>query len=238
MIIESIKKFIEEAQKKALEKQEKYNNFINSIDDEIVKKAWFLPLKRWWANYKTHNLILDSNWNYIFKVSLWFSYIFIWFFSLPIVVTLISLIWYISLNFNSIDNNELLNYLLPVIVFSIFPIIFVIIFYFIFVSKIFDFQNWYFYNLKYQNKLYSLLNEEKYRNKIIPINQIHAIQIIKERVSTKNSSYNSYEFNLILKDSSRINVIDHGNLEKLKLDVEQIANRIWVKIWDITTIEI
>jgi hypothetical protein len=39
MIIESIKKFIEEAQKKAFEKQEKYNNFINSIDDEIVKKA-------------------------------------------------------------------------------------------------------------------------------------------------------------------------------------------------------
>ncbi|NDK08903.1 hypothetical protein EOM39_06730, partial [Candidatus Gracilibacteria bacterium] len=135
MIIESIKKFIEEAQKKALEKQEKYNNFINSIDDEIVKKAGFLPLKRGGANYKTHNLILDSNGNYIFKVSLWFSYIFIGFFSLPIVVTLISLIGYISLNFNSIDNNELLNYLLPVIVFSIFPIIFVIIFYFIFVSK-------------------------------------------------------------------------------------------------------
>lgn len=237
MIIESIKKFIEEAQKKALEKQEQYNNFINSIDDEIVKKAWFLPLKRWWANYKTHNFVIDSYWNYIFKVSLRFPFIFVWFFTLPVAITMISLLWYISLNFNSLDNNELLNYLLPVIVFSIFPIIFVIIFYFIFVSKIFDFQNWYFYNLKYQNKLYSLLNEEKYKNKIIPISQIHALQIIRERVVTKNANYNSYELNLILKDSNRINVLDHWNYIILKENSEQIANRLWVKIWDFTTLE-
>jgi len=237
MIIESIKKFIEEAQKKALEKQERYNNFISSIDDEIVKKAWFLPLKRWWANYKTHNLIIDSYWNYIFKVSLRFPYIFIWFFSLPIGVTLISFLWYITLNINSLDNNEIINYLLPVIVFSCFPIIFIIIFYFIFVSKIFDFQNWYYYNLKYKNKLYSLLNDEKYKNKIVPITQIHALQIIREKVITKNANYNSYELNLILKDSSRINILDHWNYIIIKENSEQIANRLWVKIWDITTLE-
>jgi hypothetical protein len=150
---------------------------------------------------------------------------------------LISILWYITLNINSLDSNELANYMFPLMLFSCFPIIFVIIFYFIFVSKIFDFQNWYYYNLRYQKNIYSLLNDQKYKNKIISISQIHAIQIIKERVSTKNSSYNSYEFNLILKDSSRVNVIDHWNLEKLRENANQIAARLWIKIWDITTID-
>lgn len=237
MILESIKKFIEEAQKKALEKQEKYNNFINSIDDEIVKKTSFLPLKWWWSNYKTHTLITDINWNILFKVNKWFPTIFVWMFSLPFIWTIFSITYYISNNYNNLDINELKSYTIPLITFALFCFPIALLFYNIFKSKIFDFVNGYFYDFRYQNKLYSILNDEKYKNKIIPISQIHAIQIIKERVTSKNSSYNSYEFNLILKDWSRINVIDHWNLEKLKNDAQEVANRLWLRIWDLSFID-
>jgi hypothetical protein len=45
-MFEFVKTFMEDIQKKALEKQEKLNNYINSIDEEIVKNSSFLPLKR------------------------------------------------------------------------------------------------------------------------------------------------------------------------------------------------
>ncbi len=237
MILESIKSYIEEAKRKNLEKLEKINNYISSINDSIVKNSSFQPLKWWWSNFKTHKLIIDTYWNIIFKVWTLFPTIFVWIFSIPIVITLIIFFSYIISNFNNLNTTELINYVFPILLFSSFSIPIGIIFYFLFVSKIFDFQNWYYYNLRYQKNIYSLLNNEKYKNKIIAINQIHALQIIKERVQSKNSSYYSYELNLILKDSNRMNVIDHGNLETIRQNAEQLANRLWVKIWDITTID-
>jgi len=242
MLIEKIKKMIEESKKNKLEWQQKYNEMINSINDEIVKKTSFFPLKLWWADWKTHSLIIDTYWNYIIKGDKWFPILFICMSSLPFVIIITYIIYnynnLILSNYNSLILSNLKTYIVLIPIFLIiFNFVFIIIFYNIFKSKIFDFQNWYFYDLRYQNKLYSLLNNEKYKNKIIPINQIHAIQIIKEKVTAKNRSYYSYEFNLILKDSSRINVMDHWNIEKLRSDVEQIANRLWLKVWDFTLIE-
>ena len=40
------------------------------------------------------------------------------------------------------------------------------------------------------------------------LDNIHALQIIDERVSSKNGSYLSYEINLILNNTERINIMD------------------------------
>jgi hypothetical protein len=56
---------------------------------------------------------------------------------------------------------------------------------------------------------------------IVPLTQIHALQIISEWVPGKNS-YTSYELNIILKDSSRINIVDHSNIKQIRLDAEKI----------------
>ena len=39
---------------------------------------------------------------------------------------------------------------------------------------------------------------------------------IRERCTSRNSSYYSYELNLVLDDGSRLNGVDHGNLERLR----------------------
>ena len=65
------------------------------------------------------------------------------------------------------------------------------------------------------------------------LDQIHAIQVLSEYCHTDKSHYYSYELNLILKDSSRINVIDHGNLKTLREDANTLAEFLEVPIWDV-----
>lgn len=62
--------------------------------------------------------------------------------------------------------------------------------------------------------------------------RIHALQIIAELCSGKNGSYYSYELNLVLDDGQRINVIDHGNLQKLREDARTLSEFLGKPLWD------
>lgn len=64
------------------------------------------------------------------------------------------------------------------------------------------------------------------------LSQIHALQIVSEHCSGDDSSFMSYELNLVLKDASRINVVDHGKLEKLQADAAQLARFLGKPLWD------
>lgn len=233
-----VKKFIEEAKKKQQEKQNKLNNYILSIDDEIVKKSSFLPLKKWWNANITHELRNDNYWNIIFKKKKWVSFIAIFvsfimiilFYKFFSIIEIKSLILEIKLH-PSFLYLQLIPSFLILILFLL--MIFIGLFWY---SYIFDFQNGYFYNTKYKNKLFTLLNNEKYNNKFTPINQIQALQIISERVSWKNSIFMSYELNMILKNSDRINIIDHWAINEIRKNALELWSRLWVKIYDLTQV--
>ncbi len=64
------------------------------------------------------------------------------------------------------------------------------------------------------------------------LQNIHALQIISEYVHSNKSSYYSYELNLVLKDGRRINVIDHGNLKKLREDAQRLSQFLGKPVWD------
>jgi len=67
------------------------------------------------------------------------------------------------------------------------------------------------------------------------LTDIHAIQLLREYVQgQKGGGYYSYEMNLILKDSHRLNVVDHGKLEKARADAQQLADFLHVPLWDAT----
>lgn len=57
----------------------------------------------------------------------------------------------------------------------------------------------------------------------VELERIHALQLLSERVSGSDSSYTSYELNLVLDDGDRLNVVDHGNLLALRADAERLA---------------
>jgi hypothetical protein len=66
------------------------------------------------------------------------------------------------------------------------------------------------------------------------LGEVHALQIISERCTSKNSSYYSYELNLVLADASRLNVVDHGKLERLREDASRLAAFLEKPVWDAT----
>lgn len=68
----------------------------------------------------------------------------------------------------------------------------------------------------------------------IRLNEIYALQILAEFIRSDKSSYYSYELNLVLKDGSRHNVIDHGKLAALKNDATKLSSFLGKPLWDLT----
>lgn len=69
-------------------------------------------------------------------------------------------------------------------------------------------------------------------SKLIKLNRIRALQIIKERISSSKSSYYSYELNLILDDGSRVNVMDHGSQSSIREDANKLSEYLDVPVFD------
>ncbi len=61
---------------------------------------------------------------------------------------------------------------------------------------------------------------------------VYALQIIAESIKSKDSRYVSYELNLVLKDATRINLVDHGWYEQLREDADTLSNVLWVVLRD------
>lgn len=56
-----------------------------------------------------------------------------------------------------------------------------------------------------------------------PLNEIRALQVLVEHISSDDSDYDSYEINLVLKDGSRLNVMDHGNSDAIEDAAARLA---------------
>jgi hypothetical protein len=67
---------------------------------------------------------------------------------------------------------------------------------------------------------------------------VYALQIIKERVRSKSSSYFSYELNLILKDKERVNLLDHGKYNLVREDADMLASVLGVPLWDAVAVDV
>lgn len=66
----------------------------------------------------------------------------------------------------------------------------------------------------------------------VPFGAIHALQIVKEHVSSSDSDYWSYELNLVLTDGERVNVVDHGKLQRVRADAQTVSALLGCKLWD------
>lgn len=78
-------------------------------------------------------------------------------------------------------------------------------------------------------------NETYHRSSLkhyTPLGDIHALQIVKERVRGDDSSYDSYELNLVLADGRRINVTDHGDYDTLRRNAETLRGFLERPLWD------
>jgi len=63
------------------------------------------------------------------------------------------------------------------------------------------------------------------------LSEIHAIQLLSERIQSSKSSYTSYELNLVFKDGYRINVMDHGKQADIETAAKKLGQLLKVPIW-------
>ena len=83
---------------------------------------------------------------------------------------------------------------------------------------------------KYYKGKYSNQVMDESESKAGYIEDIHSIQLIREHVAAKETTYYSYELNIVLKDASRINIMDHSHLKNIKKSAEMLSAYIGVPI--------
>ena len=83
---------------------------------------------------------------------------------------------------------------------------------------------------KHSNRFYRGFNKQHVK-KSTALSNIVALQIIGETISGEDGSYKSFELNLVLKDATRINVVDHGKLKTIIIDAEVLSKQFNLPIW-------
>ena len=92
---------------------------------------------------------------------------------------------------------------------------------------------WYLWSLRQKESRFDRYsNELTQGKKSFDLKNVEAIQLIREYVRGNKSSYYSYELNLICSDGSRINIVDHGALRKLREDAALLAEYLSIPVWD------
>ena len=92
---------------------------------------------------------------------------------------------------------------------------------------------WYLWSLRQKESRFDRYsNELTQGKKSFDLKNAEAIQLIREYVRGNESSYYSYELNLICSDGSRINIVDHGALRKLREDAALLAEYLSIPVWD------
>jgi hypothetical protein len=187
--------------------------------DPIAVQTSWRPAKGGGSNFRNYKLVQVNPYRVKFRTTIG-AIIFSLIFALPGIALLIFLIP--SVNWSSIDTGIIVALLLGLIFASIGG--------YLFYSQmrpiVFDKQAGFLWKGR---KPQMLTNEAT--DKYVRLELVHALQIVAEYISGKNSYY-SFELNLVLKNGNRINVVDHGNRNKLVEDAGALAEFLGVPVWD------
>ena len=92
---------------------------------------------------------------------------------------------------------------------------------------------WYLWSLRQKESRFDRYSSELTKEKkSFDLKNAEAIQLVREYCGGSESSYYSYELNLICSDGSRINIVDHGALRKLREDAALLAEYLSIPVWD------
>ncbi len=185
-------------------------NFIEKIDFEPINKIKYNIVK-------THNLIIEDCWNLLLVPEKKFNY----------VVIFISFLFSISVFYSSIE--YLINFNIKIVNFTdIFNFIILIFLNFIFLKFSYDLFNNYRLLKTYTFDFFSKnLYIWDYSNKI-NFSDIKYSQIIVKRSNKFSKTRNLflYEYNFVLNNWKRINILDHNDLYYIKQYMKIINSKL------------
>lgn len=192
---------------------------LSIFNDPLCYETEWSPLKRGGSNYRTHKLANDEEGNLVFKPSVLYK------FGLLIPVSF----WFYMMNSGVLEDIPFSdNWVLMGTVLLFFGIGVISYLRLLKIRK-FDFANGvYWKGFKAPKEIDDLGHSKNWAY----LRDIGGLQIIRERVRFDRSSYASYELNLVLKNGDRRNVMDHGNLVRLREEAKQLSERLEVPLWD------
>jgi len=207
---------------------QRIENFDTSaFDDPLALQTDWSPLKGGGSNFRTHNLLSENYNRTSFKASFGakiFSSVFI----LAGLGLPSSQIYSAFQNGGAIFDGDFL----PLLLFgSVFSIAGAALFYSYAKPVVFDKTNGFFWKGWKAPGTTAIENPDKHSARL---SNIHALQIISEYVRGDKKSYYSYELNLVLKNGSRLNVIDHGDVYRIREDAEVLSQFLGKPVWDAT----
>ena len=219
--LQKFKQLVEEAQKRHAKPVD-----IEQFNHPLAGQTEWHPLKGGGANFQTHQLDSSNPDQLVFKATR-FTQIFSGIFT---VVGIIGLVVPLAIFFyHGAESWWLIFFAL--VFGGLFTAAGAMLFYYTAAPKVFDtFYNCYYVGRKKPQD--TLGRNQSGKRPVIDFNDIKAIQVLSERISSKNGSYLSYEINLVLADASRINVIDHGKHETVINDAQKLATQLGVPFWD------
>lgn len=195
-----------------------------TLDDPVALKTEWSPLKGGGANFCTQKLIQVSPHRYEFRAAAGAICFYLVFLVIGLILVFVSVA-------QIINSGEIFTAgaLIMGLVGIVFSLVGGLMLYFGTRPVVFDKQHNCFWKGKIpaDELIYATANEL-----LMPFNEIHAIQLIKEHVSSDNSSYYSYEMNLVSRDGIRTNVVDHGNLDKIHEDADTLSEFLEIPIWN------
>lgn len=195
------------------------------LNDPIAQKTEWGPAAGGGANFKTRKLVHVGPDQLMFKASagnIAFSLVFL---LLGLGIFLGFLIY--RLQTHSFQPNA--DTLVPLLLGLVFALAGGGMLYFASIPAVFDkTRGTYRKSRKDPSKTYGRKSLEG----ITSLDRIHAIQLVSEYIRSKDSNYYSYELNLVLKDGSRLNVVDHGDEKQLRTDAQTLSVFLDVPVWD------
>jgi len=196
----------------------------SGLGDEVALKTSWTPAKGGGASFETHRLVEIDMHRHEFRASP----------GMVLFAGVFMLVGAVASTVIVIANQEadLIALIFPVIMGLVFVGIGGGMMYFGLAPIVFDKRRGEYW--KGRTAPYEAANRQGLKH-YTELDEIRALQIIKERCTSKNSSYFSYELNLVLQDGRRLNVIDHGNLERLRADAEKLSAFLGKPVWDAAT---
>jgi len=193
------------------------------FNDSIALLTQWYPLRSGGANFKTNVLIKVSSSLYRYQLSMGGKFFLGMFGFFGLIALLVSAYLFLTGKFGA--GLFLLSFG------SIFGGLSIFLYKTLGIPKVFDAKMGIYWS---GHKQPQFAGDQKSNQELVYFSKIHALQVLSKRVRSKNGSYKSYEVNLVMRDGSRLNLVDHGNQSEILYDVETLSAFMGKPVWNVS----
>lgn len=199
------------------------------LGDPIAMQTEWTPAKKGGASFRTHKLVNVDSFRMEFRPSAGAKAFYGLFLVIGIGVLVGFFVSGLPGRAMSMGGMFALPLLVPMIVGVVFTITGGAMLYYAASPRVFDKRRGVFW--RGRSTPYGALTRGGNKDSA-DFEDIHALQIVSEHIRSDKSSYYSYELNLVLRNGSRINVVDHGDVDALREDARTLSDFLGKPVWD------